>query len=266
MNLDENENEIDLNRINITEFNCDVFQENYSNHYKEKYNYVEPKFIEPKEYIDKFNFELEDLWTGQEAIFDNKLDLLNRIGIIYDDIKNFLANNKIYPHKKDRRFYSDNMSEKIKTKLNRMIYIPFSKYFKNEIKILYQTKKSNNNGKSDYNYVLLEMPIYSILSNNKDNKKNIQEFINKYNNKRKKERNLLKYLCSKFEDCLDYFLFIKKDYDKMFNNENIVKYLKEEYIKLCYDNGKIANKEIKREKKIKNKEDLKDYIASLIIL
>ena len=267
INLDENENGIDLKTLNIKEFNCDVFQENYS-YYKKEYNYVEPKFIEPKEFIKKYHSELEDLWSGQDAIFDNEFDLLNRNGVIYKDLKNFLANYKIHPHKKDRRFYSDNMSEKIKTKLNEMIYIPFNEYFKKEIKIFYQTKKSKNNGKNDYNYVLLEMPIYSILSNNEDNKQNIQKFIDKYDGKREKDRNLLEYLYSKFEDCLQYFLFIKKGNDSMFNNENIVKYLKAEYKKLCYDNVNIetTNKEIKREKKIKNKEDLKDYIASLLLL
>ena len=112
------------------------------------------------------------------------------------------------------------------------------------------------------------MPIYSILSNNEDNKQNIQKFIDKYDGKREKDRNLLEYLCSKFEDCLQYFLFIKKGNDSMFNNENIVNYLKVEQKKLCYDNVNVekTKKEKKREKKIKNKEDLKDYIASLLLL
>ena len=263
---DENENEINLNEINVTEFNYNVFYENYSNYYKNKYNYAEPRFIKPEEYIGIFNSKLKDLWTGQHAIFDNELDLLNRNGKIYNDLINFLANKKTYQHKKDRRFYSDNMSEKIKTQLNKMIFIPFNSYFKKEIKILYQTKKSKNNGKNDYNYVLLEMPIYSILSNNEDNKKNIQKFIENSKSNRKKQKHLLKFLFSKLEDCLDYFVFIKNDKDRMFNNENIVKYLKEEYKKLSYDNVEIINKNMKREKKIRNKEDLKDYIASLLLL
>ena len=236
------------------------------NYYKTNYNYNEPNFIKPEEYLYKFNFELEGLWKGQDAIFNNIYDLENRNGVIYSDLKNFLAKIKKYQSKKDRRFNSDNMSEKIKTELNKMIYIPFNGYFKEKIEIIYQTKKSKNNGKSDYNYVLLEMPIYSILSNNLTNKQNIQEFFNEYKGIEKKEINLFKYLCFKFEDCLDYFLFIKKDKEGMFNNENIVKYLKKEYKKLCYNNEQTANKEIKREKKIKNKEDLKDYIASLLLL
>ena len=52
----------------------------------------------------------------------------------------------------------------------------------------------------------------------------------------------------------------------MFNNKNIVTYLKEEYKKLDCGDEKITNKKMKREKKIRNKEDLKDYIASFLLL
>ena len=263
---DESENEIDFDSINITKFNLHIFAKNYN---KKIYNYVEPRFIKPEEYTDKYNSELKDLWTGEDAIFNNKSDLLNRNGIMFDDLFIYLDNKKHqHQHKKDRRFFSDNMSKKIKTQLNEMIYLPFSSYFQKEIKILYQTKKSINNGneKNDYNYVLLEKPIYSILTNNKDNKKNIQKFIQEYNGNREKENHLFKYLFYKIEDCLDYFLFIKKDKEGMFNNKNIVTYLKEEYKKLDCGDEKITNKKMKREKKIRNKEDLKDYIASFLLL
>ena len=263
ISLDENENEIDLNRIIITEFNFSVFYKNYHNYYKENYNYIEPDFIKPEQYINNIN--LRDLWIGDDAIFDDESDLLNRT-VIFNELKNFLENGKTSAIKKDRRFYSDNMSETIKTKLNEMVYVPFKKYFKKEIKIIYQTKKTINNCKSDYNYVLLEMPIYSLFSNNKENKHYIQEYINKCKSNGENKEKLLKYLCSKFEDCLDYFLLIKEDKEGMFDDENIVKYLKKEYKSLCYDNGKTSNKKIKRQKKIENKDILKDYLASLLLL
>ena len=136
-----------------------------------------------------------------------------------------------------RKFYSDKMGDIIKTKLNKMIYEPFKKYYKNIINIKYQPKNSKNkdnnkdNNKSDYNYFLLEKPLYSIISNNTENFNNIQEIVNQYN-KNGSHKDLVEYLCSTPENCLKYFLFIKEDNNKMFNNINVVQFLIEQYKKV----------------------------------
>lgn len=256
MNINEENNNNKSPPIIIYNFNIKAFYNIYSSEYMDKKNYLEPSFIKPDYYINEYKEQLSELWSGENAIFKNISDLEKREGRIYKNIYNFLDKKKITNIFMKRKFYSDKMGDIIKTKLNKMIYEPFKKYYKNIINIKYQPKNSKNkdnnkdNNKSDYNYFLLEKPLYSIISNNTENFNNIQEIINQYN-KNGSHKDLVEYLCSTPENCLKYFLFIKEDNNKMFNNINVVQFLIEQY---------------KKGKKKESENILKDYMASFLLL
>ena len=143
------------------------------------------------------------------------------------------------------------MAEKIKTYLNKMMYEPFNTLFKDKIKINFQTKKSINYPKNDFNYVFFKIKLRYILSNDTNNLNG----INLIDSNEIENNDLIKYLDSTPKYCLDYFLFNKQDNEGMFNGKNVVDFLFGEIERLRKSKKNIQDNEIK-----------KDYIASLLLL
>ena len=267
-NIDKNDNDNDDNNININSYDNNNNDNNIKNsndlkfninYFKQNQAYYrgiianESPFIIPDSYLENHKENLRRLWEGDNSIFNNisELKIKNRRSAIYEDLYNHLAHNSRNKTKKIRKFCSDDMAEKIKTYLNKMIFEPFNTLFKDKINIKFQTKKSINNPKNDFNYVLLKIKLRYILSNDPDNCKAIKDIdINKTENKE-----LIQYLDSTLEDCLEYFLFNKQDDKGMYNGKNVVDFL-------LGENERSRNSR----RNIQDNETKKDYFASLLLL
>ena len=252
-NINDNSNDTNkdnnIKNTNKLKFNIKFYQKN-----KEFFMDIitnEPPFTSPEFYSMNRQGNLRILWEGNNRIFNDIFELRNRTGVIYVDLYNFLAYNSRHRNEKERKFDSDNMAEKIKTYLNKMMYEPFNTVFKDKIKINFQTKNSTNNPKNDFNCPFLKIKLRCILSNDPSNLKAINNIDS--NNSENKE--LIKYLDSTPEYCLDYFLFNKQGNEGMFNGKNVVDFLFGEIDRLG-----------KSKKNIQDNEILKDYIAALLLL
>ena len=248
-NNNDNNNDNSIKDTNELKYNISIFQKNQT--FFKGIIIKEPPFISPDYYLMTHQESLRRLWEGNNRIFNDVLELRNRTGIIYVDLYNYLAYHSRHKNEKERRFDSDNMAEKIKTYLNKMMYEPFNTLFKDKIKINFQTKKSINNPKNDFNYVFFKIKLRCILSNDTNNSKG----MNLIDSNEIENNDLIKYLDSTPEYCLDYFLFNKQDNEGMFNGKNVVDFLFGEIERLRKSKKNIQDNEIK-----------KDYIASLLLL
>ena len=256
--------EVDNSNNNISlkfdKFNGYIFKEN-KEYFISKYPIKELHFKSIKEYIQAIPKKFYSSLIGENALFNDEADLMSKRGKIYTDIYQFLELKKrsIRDVPKDRMKEQDNMVEKIKTQIIDLIFEPFKGIYKDKIKIRTLDKKDIN-GKyisNAFNYILLLTPIKYILSNNDDNLKAISKIINDEDiNNKENNKDLIEYLNNSLEHYLDYFLLIKEDDKKLFNGKNIAKYLIEEKQKLKNN----------KKQKFKDEEELKDYIASLLLL
>lgn len=275
-NIFSNKLEIDQ----IKPFNITKFNDEYKNEIRNEIGFKEPPiFIELQAIINENEKFLSNLWKDtNDHIFKDKDELSKVVeskefGIMYQKIVTYLKDIKGNKSNEKRKKDIDQMILKIKNKVIHSFLNStnsFNHFKKNHI----STIKHNLINKvilADFNIILLNQPLCSILSNESSEHKNkkkinsnelsgknpkrneeiIQEALNDYNNGNRENKILYGHLYLTFQECLDIFRY-KKAYKNC--NYRLVDFLFEEF------------KSQTNEKKNETIPLAKVYIASLLLL
>ena len=281
---------------NIDVFNIQKFKKNYENIYSKKFpsKIKPPSLLEFEEIKKKFP-DISQLWSGDNKvhkIYTDEEDFNNtiKIGKITRNILNILKNKKEKIDLK-RWHQPDEMCQKYKTLLIQESINSINTYdefINNKIEIIdkykiYEIKKV------DFNLILLEQKIHSIISNDingrnpKSNFLKIKKIMDEYD-ENGGHSSLFEHLNLTLQDVLDIILYnnANNKFDAQIKNKfrtKLIEFLNKVYKNLKDDeknkkdenNGKDENnkKDEKNEKDESNKKDesdKKDYIAALLLL
>ena len=272
-NIFSNKLEIDQ----IKPFNITKFNEEYKNEIGFK---KPPIFLELKKIINQNEKFLSSLWNDpKDHIFKDKDELFKIVeseefGIMYRKIVKYLKHKERNKNNEKRKHDIDQMILKIKNKVIKSFLNStnsFNHFKMNKISTI-KHDLINKVILAEFNIVLLNQPLCSILSNESSDHKNktkklnsnessgknakrneeiIQEALNGYNNGIRENKILYGHLYLTFQECLDIFR-----YKKAYNNCNyrLVDFLFEEF------------KNQTNEKKNENIAWAKVYIVSLLLL
>ena len=262
-----NDNKIfDIKKIMYV-FNIQVYKKNYKKNNSEKYPFkidkIEPPSLLVFDEIKKRFTGFSNLWGGKNTIFTNEEDfndIVNK-GDITRNILNILENKKEKIELK-RAMQPDEMCQKYKALLVQESINSINSYnefIDNKIEIIdkykiYEAKKA------DFNLILLDQKIYSIISNDinginpKSNFLKIKKIMDEYD-ENEEHPSLFKHLNLSLQDVLDIILYnnANNKFDAEINikfKTKIIEFLNKIYKKLKY----------------KDESDKKDYIAALLLL
>ena len=255
---------------NIDVFNIQKFKKNYENIYSKKFpsKIKPPSLLEYEEIKKKFP-DISQLWSGDNKvhkIYTDEEDFNNTIksGKITRNILNILNNKKEKIDLK-RWHQPDEMCQKYKTLLIQESINSINTYdefINNKIEIIdkykiYEIKKV------DFNLILLEQKIHSIISNDingrnpKSNFLKIKKIMDEYD-ENGEHSSLFEHLNLTLQDVLDIILYnnANNKFDAQIKNKFRTKLI--EFLNKVYKNLKDDEKNKKDEKNEKDESNTKD--------